>query len=50
MALPTPGPGRPQCSSYSQPGPLMSLRGLTITILAVALWTGLTILPEVVSR
>ncbi len=47
--LPTPGPGRPHHPSFSQPGPLMSLRGFAIVALAAAALNGLAILSEVVS-
>lgn len=47
--LSRPGPSRPHHPSYSEPGPLMSLRGLAITVLGAGLLAGLSIVLEAVS-
>lgn len=48
MSLPTPGPGRPQHPSYSQPGPTITLLELAIWILTFAFIGGLWTLGEMV--
>ncbi len=48
MTLPTPGPGRPQHPSYSEPGPLFDLVDLGVLILIVVLFGGLYALVEAV--
>lgn len=41
--LPTPGPGRPQHPSYSEPGPTMTLLEAAILVLLIALVAGLLV-------
>ena len=41
MSLPSPGPGRPHHSSYSQPGPTMTVFEALVFIVAVVVFAAL---------